>query len=98
VFFDDEHVVVAGSVDTFGADRLARVLAHSPAVPAANLDLSSLEFADVAGCRVIARWAGELRARDVPVEIRGASRLFRRVWHVLALSEVAPVAFADAAA
>ncbi len=98
VFFDDDHVVVAGCVDTFEAERLARVLADSPTVSAALLDLSRLEFVDGAGCRVIARWAGELRGRGVQVEIRGASRLFRRVWQVLALSEVAPVAFAEAAA
>ena len=98
VFFDDDRVVVAGSVDTFEAERLARVLEESPTDPAPVLDLSLLEFVDVAGCRVIALWAGRRRARGVPVEIRGASRMFRRVWSVLALSDVAPVAFAEVAA
>ena len=95
VFFDDDRVVVAGCVDLSGADRLARLLADSPAMPAALLDLSRLDFVDVAGCRAIARWAGELCARGVPVEIRGASRLFRRVWRVLDLHSVAAVTFAE---
>lgn len=98
VFFDDHRVALAGSVDLSEADRLARLLADSPTGPTAVLDLSRLEFVDVAGCRAIARWAGALRARGVPVEIRGASRLVRRVWQVLALDEVAPVAFAEGAA
>jgi anti-anti-sigma regulatory factor len=98
VSFDGGRVVVEGTIDTFDADRLARILAGSPSVPAALLDVARLEFIDVAGCRVIARWAGELRARGVPVEIRGASPLFHRVWDVLALDKVAPVAFAEAAA
>ena len=49
VFYDGDHVVVAAGVDTFEAERLARVLADSPTVPAALLDLSRLEFVDGAG-------------------------------------------------
>jgi hypothetical protein len=95
VFFDDDRVVIAGNVDLSGADRLARLLADSPAVPAAVLDLSRLDFVDVAGSRAIARWAGGLRARGVPVEILGASRLFRRIWDVLHFDAVAAVTFAE---
>jgi anti-anti-sigma factor len=94
-FFDDDRVALSGSIDLSEADRLARLLAGSPSGSAVVLDLSRLEFVDVAGCRTIARWAGTLRARGVPVEIRGASRLVRRVWQVLALDEVASVAFAE---
>jgi anti-anti-sigma factor len=98
VFFDGDALALAGSVDISDADRLAHMLAESPSAPSVLLDLSRLEFADVAGSRVIARWATELRARGVPVEIRGASRLFRRIWHVLDLAEVASVAFAEESA
>jgi anti-anti-sigma regulatory factor len=98
VFFDGDALALAGSVDISDADRLARVLADSPSAPSVLLDLSRLEFADVAGSRVIARWATELQARGVPVEIRGASRLFRRIWHVLGLAEVASVTFAEESA
>ncbi len=72
------------------------MLAGSPSSPAVVLDVSRLDFVDVAGSRVIARWAGDLRRRGVPVEIRGASRLFRRIWQVLALHDVASVPFAEA--
>ena len=93
VFSDGDRIVVAGSVDLSAGDRLARLLADSP-TSAGRLDLSRLEFVDVAGCRTIARWAGQ-RAGAVPVEICGASRLFRRVWQVLALDAVARVTFAE---
>jgi ABC-type transporter Mla MlaB component len=95
LFFDDDRLVLAGSVDVSEADRLVRLLAGSPPVPALLLDLSRLQFVDVAGCRVIARWAGDLCGRGVAVEIRGASRLFRRVWDLLELSAVASVAFSE---
>jgi hypothetical protein len=99
VSFDDNRVAVAGSVDTFDADRLARVLASSPvASDGAVLDLELLTFVDVAGSRVIARWASGMQGRTVPLEVRGASPLFRRMWQVLALDEVAPIAFAGAPA
>jgi hypothetical protein len=94
VFSDGDRIVVAGSVDLYAADRLARLLADSPTAAAARLDLSRLEFVDVAGCRTIARWAGQC-AGAVPVEICGASRLFRRVWQVLALDAVARVTFVE---
>ena len=99
VFFDDGRLAVAGSVDTFGADRLARVLASSPVsgttVP---LDLGRVEFIDVAGCRAIATWARELRERSVQVAVVGASRLVQRMWRLLSLTEVAPVTFWEATA
>ena len=95
LFFDDDRLVLAGSVDVSEADRLARLLAGSPPVPALLLDLSRLQFVDVAGCRVIARWAGDLCGRGAAVEVRGASRLFRRVWDLLELSAVASVAFSE---
>jgi anti-anti-sigma regulatory factor len=98
VFFDGDALALAGSVDLADADRLARVLADSPSAPAAVLDVTRLTFVDVAGSRAIARWAGDLRRRGVTVEIRGASRLFRRIWRVLALHDVASVTFAGASA
>lgn len=98
VFFEDGHLAVAGSVDTFVAGRLARMLAASPVPSPATLDLSRVEFIDVAGCRTIAAWAHELHERSVSVSIVGASRLVRRMWDLLALTELAPVAFAEAAA
>jgi hypothetical protein len=96
VFHDEQRVVLTGSVDTCTADRLGRVLAVSPAArPVAVLDLGHLDFVDVAGCRVLARWAQELEG---PLEVRGASRLLQRMWRLLSLDQVAPVTFAEPAA
>jgi anti-anti-sigma regulatory factor len=99
VYFEDDHVALAGSVDTFSADRLARVLASSPVdAQDAVLDLRLVDFVDVAASRAIAGWAQDLSARAVRLEVRGASPLLRRMWQVLALDEIAPVAFAGSAA
>jgi anti-anti-sigma factor len=47
---DEGRLAVAGSVDTFGADRLAQLLASSPVVgPAVTLDLRGTTFVDSAG-------------------------------------------------
>jgi hypothetical protein len=99
VYFDDDSVALTGSVDAFSADRLARVLATSPVgEQGAVLDLGLVEFVDVAASRVIARWAQDLDARALTLEVRGASPLVRRMWRVLALGDIAPVRFAGAAA
>jgi hypothetical protein len=96
VFFDDHRLTLAGSVDTFGAGRLARMLATSPVEgPVAVLDLGRLDFVDAAGCRTIALWGRDLADHAVGLEIRGASTLVRRVWRLLALTEIAPVHFPE---
>jgi anti-anti-sigma factor len=99
VFFDDDRVVLTGSVDTFSAARLESVLAGSPAdgTPVL-LDLGLLEFVDVAGCRVLARWASRLASEGGRLEVTGASRLVRRTWQILALHGLAPVTFVGAPA
>ena len=98
IFFDGGHVALSGSVDTFGADRLARVLASSSVSgERAVLDLALVDFVDVAASRVIARWAQDLDARSLPLEVRGASPLLRRMWQVLGLERLAPVTFATPA-
>jgi hypothetical protein len=91
VFHDADRVILTGSVDTFGAPLLDRVLADSPADrPSTVLDLGLLDFVDVAGCRVLVRWAAGLGA---PLHVAGASRLVQRMWPLLALDAVAPVVF-----
>jgi hypothetical protein len=99
VFFEEDRLVLAGSVDSFTAGRLARVLSSSPVGERGGvLDLRLAEFVDVAAARVIARWAQQLDARGLPLEVRGASPLVRRMWSVLALGEIAPVTFEGVAA
>jgi MEDS: MEthanogen/methylotroph, DcmR Sensory domain/STAS domain len=99
LFARGDGLVLAGSVDTFSSDRLARVLTGI-VVPGevVVLDLAELEFVDVAACRVIARWAAGLADRTVTVEVVGSSALLRRMWRVLGLDRVAPVRFAEVAA
>jgi anti-anti-sigma regulatory factor len=92
LFFDDGRLVLAGTVDFFSAPRLAALLAASPAGPdGVVLDVSLLEFLDVAACRTLGRWVRD--APRGPVTIRGASPLFRRMWRLLELDQIAPVAF-----
>jgi anti-anti-sigma factor len=99
VFFDGNRIVLAGGVDTSSAGRLARVLAGSPvAAGVVVLDVGSVEFLDVAGCRALAAWARDLRERSVRLEVIGSSALVRRMWQVLELDRLAPVTFTDAAA
>ena len=102
LFAEDDRLVLGGSIDTFGSDRLARVLAATTASTATGdavvLDLTALEFIDVGACRVLARWGAGLAERGVTVEFTGASGLLRRIWHVLDLHRVAPVTFVDARA
>ncbi|MGY1805338.1 MEDS domain-containing protein [Blastococcus sp. SYSU D00922] len=98
VFFDGPRIVLSGSVDTFSADRLARVLASSPVeAGGAVLELAGVDFMDVAASRVIARWARDLADNRQPLEVRGASHLVRRMWGVLGLADLAPVTFSAAA-
>ena len=94
LFSDGQRVALVGDVDVLGAERLARLLVSFPvAGSTCALDLSGLRFADVAGCRAIARWARSLADRGVRVELRNAPPLMERSWHLLALDELAPVSF-----
>jgi anti-anti-sigma regulatory factor len=99
LFFDEGRLALAGSVDTFDADRLAALLASSPVRgPLVTLDLTFLDFLDGAGCRVLARWARDLGARSIEVELRSAPRVVQRMWSLLGFSDLAPVTFTGAGA
>jgi anti-anti-sigma factor len=94
VFFDEDRVVLTGSVDTFSAAQLETVLTASPTDGTSTvLDLGLLEFVDVAGCRVLARWAQHLNTHGGRLAVTGASRLVQRMWTILALDDLAPVTF-----
>ncbi|MDP5181972.1 MEDS domain-containing protein [Blastococcus sp. BMG 814] len=97
VYFDRHRVALVGDVDSVGAERLARVLATSPVEGGTcTPELSGLGFADVAGCRAIARWLRTLAGTGVRVELRDAPPLVRRAWPLLGLDRWAPVAFTTA--
>ncbi|MFP5372640.1 MAG: MEDS domain-containing protein [Actinomycetes bacterium] len=96
VFSDEDRVVLTGSVDVYSADRLHRVLVDSPGARGGGiLDLGRLDFVDVAGCRVLARWAAGLEG---PLQVGGSSRLVQRMWRLLDLDRMAPVTFLGAPA
>lgn len=96
LFAESDRLVLAGSVDAFGCERLGRLL--DGVVTCGDvvvLDLSGLDFLDVASCRVLARWVALLAAGSVAVHVAGASHLLRRVWAVLELDRVAPLTFVE---
>jgi hypothetical protein len=96
LFFDRGGLALAGSVDTFDAGRLAALLASSPVEgPVATLDLTFLDFLDGAGCRVLARWARDLRDHSISLELYRAPRLLRRMWSILGYTQLAPVIFSE---
>jgi anti-anti-sigma factor len=97
LFVDGDCIALAGSVDTFSSNRLERVLGSARiGGEGVVLDLAALEFMDVAGCRVLARWAADLWAHSVALEVTGSSALLRRMWQVLDLARLAPVTFTGA--
>jgi anti-anti-sigma regulatory factor len=99
IWFDGDTIAVAGALDTFGADRLDRVLTGSHVDgPVVTLDLSRVEFVDVGGCRTLARWARHLQDRSARLELVGSSRVFQRMWRILGFGDNAEVAFRERAA
>ncbi|MCA0145178.1 MEDS domain-containing protein [Blastococcus sp. LR1] len=98
LFFDGKRLVLAGDVDTLGAERLTRALGCSPAHPGTHsLDLAELQFADVAAIRVLAAWARSVTDDGGEVQLWNAPALLRRTWRLLGLDEWARVSFAAAA-
>jgi anti-anti-sigma factor len=96
LFVDGDRLALAGSVDMSSSDQLARVLAAVEFGDAhVVMDLTELEFIDVAACRVLARWAAQRDARSMPVEVRGASALLRRMWQLLDLDRLAQVTMSE---
>jgi anti-anti-sigma regulatory factor len=96
VWFDGGTLAVSGALDTFGADRLQRVLTGSHVDrPVVVLDLSRAEFVDVGGCRTLALWARRLEDRGARLELVGTSGVFRRMWDLLGFDELADVSFRE---
>ena len=97
LWFDSGRIVLAGDVDTFGADRLERLLAATHVrTPVVTLDLAPLHFIDLAGVRALARWARDVSGRAGRLELVGAGRLFRRMWDLLGPAGMPEVRFSEA--
>jgi len=95
-WFEGEAIVLAGALDTFGADRLETVLTGTHVDrPVVTLDLSRVEFVDVGGCRAIARWARRLQDRGSLLELTGTSRVFGRMWRIVGFDDYAQVSFRE---
>jgi anti-anti-sigma regulatory factor len=95
-WFEGEAIVLAGALDTFGADRLEQVLTGSHIDrPTITLDLSGVDFVDVGGCRAIARWARRLQDRGSLLELTGTSRVFRTMWRILGFDGYASASFRE---
>jgi ABC-type transporter Mla MlaB component len=96
LWFDGDTLVLTGALDTFGAERLHRVLAGSHLTgPVVVADLSRVEFVDVGGCRALALWARELADRSGRLELVGSSRVLRRMWQLLGFDEYVDVVFRE---
>jgi anti-anti-sigma regulatory factor len=96
VWFEDDAMVLAGALDTFGAERLDQVLTGTHVDQAMlTLDLHRVEFVDVGGCRTIARWARRLQDRGARLELTGTSRVFRRMWRILGFDGYAEVSIPE---
>ncbi|MFL6138868.1 MAG: MEDS domain-containing protein [Frankiaceae bacterium] len=96
LYFADSRLTLAGAVDAFGADRLARLLRGSHVVDAASdgpiaVDVAALEFIDARGAYALLRWGLELVAIERRLMLVGASEMFSRIWHALGFDEVAEV-------
>ena len=99
LYVDGDHLSLVGTLDVFSVDRLARVLSATRVKDdGVVLDVTGLDFVDVAGCRALARWAARLYPGSVSVEVVGASSLLRRMWDLLNLGRLAPITFAEALA
>jgi ABC-type transporter Mla MlaB component len=96
VWFDDGGLVLAGDVDTFTAPRLRRLLTTTHmSTPVVRLELSLLDFVDLAGVRAVAAWAGRLHARSARLQVVAAPRLFRRMWELLVPMGIPEVSFTE---
>jgi anti-anti-sigma factor len=79
-----------GEIDLSNADLLARALARSSQEgPGVRLDLSRLDFIDVAGLRVLVAAAAGLSAADKSLTLTGVCPHLRKVLRVCAWDAIA---------
>ena len=100
IYFDNDRLLLAGSADSFCAERLERLLttSHRNRSGLITVDVHALEFIDGRACAAIAGWADTLNLWSGHLRIAGASRTFRRVWQVLGFDVLTNASFAELAA
>ena len=86
-------VTVAGEIDAATSDDLTRALVDviGDDVRRLVLDVSSVEFIDSSGLRVLVQANRAIIERDGTFALRGPSETFRRLLDVTGLDEVFPV-------
>ncbi len=99
LYFDEGRLVLAGAVDHFSTDQLARLLAacHRDGTEVI-LDVGELEFIDARGLFVLARWGRQLADNGGSLRIEHASGVMRRAWEALNFHRSPGVILAGAAA
>jgi anti-anti-sigma factor len=78
---------LSGEIDLAVSSAFAAALGAALSLGARVLDVAGVQFVDIAGLRAIASAA---RDAAVPVELRGASPAFRRLWLLTGLQEATP--------
>jgi anti-anti-sigma factor len=78
----DGSIRLRGELDATHADKVGDVLRIAGHSGATVLDLTGLEFADVAAMRVIAETCQVIARSGGTATIRGASETFRRMWRL----------------
>jgi anti-anti-sigma factor len=92
-----DHVVVSGEVDLASAEVLRRVLdriCRLDGIAGLVLDLSTLTFIDVAGCRALAAGTDRLRRAGGTVTCQGAARHILTVMSLVGMDRLPGLALA----
>lgn len=90
IYFHGNRLKVAGDLDAFGVERLRRLLdTNHLGEEAVTVDVSALAFIDGHASVVLEASLREL-AQETPVQLVGASTMFRRLWGILGFSDWLP--------
>jgi anti-anti-sigma factor len=99
LFHDGDRRVLAGELDAFGADRLARILLRDGSdAEEVVVDASGLTFVDCRGLHVLAESGRAVADRGARLVLVGARPFVLNLWRVLGFDGSGAVQFREAAA
>lgn len=82
------EIAFSGEIDLECSGTVAQIVtAAARDLPSPVLDVSGLRFIDVSGMRAVAAGAREMSSSTAPVQIRGASPVFKRMWELLGFDD-----------